>query len=349
MKKRMISIVSAAAVVVMVIGCSESNDTPKNPLKSLRTFDAGGFTIDKPNNWYLKTAGDGSSLGFVVCDPNKPMRRAFYFGTVGPVYMSQQQKQIDNNYVQMGGYPNSWMDMPVVQPLTPENFIMQIPYIARTQLAQRYMPEFPKLDNFQVISSTPQPSHIQGGTTSLIRGVFQEGNQVCEGMFLLTVAPYMPFMNGPGGGTCVGTSFIGITAPKNEFANYHAGLKKIVGSFNIKPEYLQRCLANQKVQWQGVIQAGKTLSETSDIIMNGWTRRNKTDDIIAAKRSDAMLEKERLYNPDTNKVYEFRSGFYEDHYQNNRNRYEMSNLQQLPANNHTLWNTATLNGAQELH
>jgi len=95
------------------------------------------------------------------------------------------------------------------------------------------------------------------------------------------------------------------------------------------------------------LKAGETLSETADLIMEGWERRNQTDDIIAEKRSDAILGNERLYDPDTGQVYEFENGFY-DKYNPERQRYKLFNLQPLPDDDHALWTAPAMDGYRAL-
>jgi hypothetical protein len=91
------------------------------------------------------------------------------------------------------------------------------------------------------------------------------------------------------------------------------------------------CLRQQQQQFQGILRTGKTLAETSDIIMESWEYRNKVDDIISEKRSDIMLGNVRVYSPDTGTVYETPLGFY-DEYNIRREQYNMDNLQLLPDN-----------------
>ena len=83
------------------------------------------------------------------------------------------------------------------------------------------------------------------------------------------------------------------------------------------------------------------------MIMDGWQRRNRSDDIMAAKRSDAILSRERLYDPGSGKVYEFENGFY-DKYKLNPQQYRLNNLQQLPNDHHDLWTAPTLDGPRHL-
>jgi len=310
---------------------------------TLETFNGGFFSIDKPQGWNIVTAGACSDFAFLIRDYNEPLRQVFYFGEVGPVYMSEEQKQIDYEYMSMGGYPISWIEMPVVDPLTPQNFLSQFHLIAQTSIAQSFMSQTPKLENFEVISATSQASFISGGTTELVRGIVVEDGKVAEGLFLVTVAPVLPAMSGPGGDIAYGFQVMGITAPKQEFRYLENTLASSLQSFTVSPSYVQNCLQQQAQTYAGILEAGKTLSESSDIIMEGWENRNKVDDIIAEKRSDAILGKERVYDPETGDVYEFETGFY-DNYNINREQYEMNNLQLLPDDNWDLWTKAPLEG-----
>ena len=81
--------------------------------------------------------------------------------------------------------------------------------------------------------------------------------------------------------------------------------------------------------------------------MQGWESRNKVHDVLAEKGSDAILGRERLYDPSSGEVYDFENGFY-DKYNLDRNRYEMNDLQLLPDEGHQLWMKAPLDGDKNL-
>jgi hypothetical protein len=338
--------ISVAILMLGAIFCANGGERHVTELK-LESFDGGFFSIDKPLGWKVITAGACASFAFLIRDPSQPLKQVFYFGEVGPVYLSEQQRQIDYQYMSMGGYPSNWIDMPVVYPLTPGNFLKQFHLIAKSKLAQGFMPQFPCLENFKVISSVAQASPMSGATTELVRALFTQGGDLGEGLFLVTVAPMLPFTGGPGGGIGFGFCILGITAPQNEFPTLEATLSKSIASFSFNQSYVQNCMAQQNQTYQGILKAGKTLSEASDIIVQGWENRNKTDDILSEKYSDATLGRERLYDPNTGEVYEFENGFY-DKYQLDQNKYEMNNLQPLPNDNHELWTKPTLDGHKHL-
>jgi hypothetical protein len=327
--------------------CADAGPEGHSTGLGLENFNGGFFSIEKPKGWSVITAGSCATFAFLASDPSEPLKQIFYFGEVGPVYLSEQQRQIDYQYMSMGGYPSTWIDMPVVYPLTPSNFLKQFHLIAKSRLAQGFMSQFPRLENFKVISSVAQPSPMNGATTELVRALFTQGEKLGEGMFLVTVAPMLPFTGGPGAGIGYGFCIVGIAAPQNEFRTLEATLSKSIASFTFSQSYVQNCMAQQAETYKGILKAGKTLSEASDIIVQGWENRNKTDDILSEKYSDVTLGRERLYDPNTKEVYEFENGFY-DKYRLDQNKYEMNNLQPLPGDNHDLWMKAPLDGYKHL-
>lgn len=305
----------------------------------LANYDGGVYTIQIPASWNIYTAGQCGELAFVARDRENRLNQVFFFGSIGPVYMSQEQKQIDWNYMNMGGYPVGWIEMPVINPLTPENFMLHFSDIASTRIAQQFMPQVPRFENFKAISITQRPSMIQDGKTEMIRALFTKQAKVGEGMFLCTAAPFMPFTGGPGGGNGYGFMVSGVTAAKRQFPQIVSILVKSIGSFKVNPAYVNQCIQASNATFQQVMRSSQTLQETSDLIMKGWQNRNKTHDIMAEKRSDAILGFERVYDPDTKETYQINPQFWEG-YKLNQQRFRMNNLQLLPDNNYKLWNKA---------
>jgi hypothetical protein len=365
-KMKHISVVFCLFIpIIFLLGCGDMPDKGADPVKSdfhvtdnktiahvkalkLEEYNGGFFSIKKPVGWDILTAGSCSVFAFYIKARQDNLNQIFYFGTVGPVYMSQQQKQIDSQYARAGGYAMPWQEMPVVYPLTPENFLQKWYAITNTNVARQFMNPVPQLKNIHILSSHQVSVGMGGYTkTKLIRAVFEKNNRVGEGLFLVTVAPYIPYTGGPGGGNAYGLMITGITASKRDFKFMEKTLVQSVRSFNISQQYVSNCFQMQQQVYRGIMRAGQTLRETSDIIMEGWERRNKTYDILAEKRSDVILGKERLYDPDTETVYEFDYGFYDD-YKYNKNAYNKTNLIPLPDKDYNLWNTAPLNGYEHV-
>jgi hypothetical protein len=309
------------------------------PTLKLEDYNGGFFSIKKPVGWNLVTAGSCSTFAFCIKDSEHPTNQIFYFNELGPVYLAEEQRTVDKNYVGMGGSLPPWFEMPVVNPLTPENFLSKFELIAETDIARKFMQNFPELKNIEIISVEEEESPLPGGKTKTIRALFRQGGDLGEGLFYVTVAPLIPLTGYAWGGTGFGYVIIGITSVKSDFRYLQETLTQSLRSLNISQSYIDNCLK----QALGILKAGQTLSETSDIIMSSWEDRKKVDDIISEKRSDAMLGNERVYNPETGTVYDVALDFYND-YNLHRERYKMNNLQALPDADWNLWTAPTESG-----
>lgn len=341
--------IAVLLVALCLPSCSRgpSSTTSRNIQLATGRFDGGFFSIDRPRGWEIVTAGSCSEFAFFLHDPDEPLRQVFFFGQAGPVYTHPLQRSIDQGYTALGGYPSPWLDMPLVSPLTPATFLEAFPALLQSELARSFMPSGPKVDEIRVVSSDGLPSALPGGEAALVRAIVAVDARAAEGLFSITVAPLLPFSGSPGGGIGAGFLITGIVAPKDEFPGLVDDLVRCVESFTIDDSYARNCLAQQEETYGAILQAGKTLSETSDLIMEGWEGRNETHDVLSEKWSDAILGKERLYDPDTGKVYEFDLGFREQ-YMPNREEYRLQNLETLPDDGYDLWMTPPLDGERHL-
>ena len=343
---------SIGLAALLIAGCSRSPSSPSagpeaGTRLSTTRYDGRFFTIERPKGWTLATAGACSDFSFFLCDPDRPLRQIFYFGQAGPVYTNSYQREIDRTYAAMGGYPTPWVDMPVVEPLTPGSFLAQFPLVLASEIGRAFMLNGPRLEQIQIVSSEPIASPISGGECALVRAVFLQDGALGEGLFCLTVAPLLPFSGSPGGSIATGFLITGVTAAKAEFGGLVDDLTRCAESFTIDDGYVADCTAQQEQTYQGILRAGKTLSETSDIIMRGWEERNQVHDVLSEKWADTILGKERLYDPDTGNVYQFGLGF-RDRYEANREEYRLRNLQPLPEDDYDLWMRSPLDGEQHL-
>lgn len=341
------------ASLLLMIACGGGGDdggtAPPPPTSlPLERYDAGFFTLDKPKGWTVTLAGRCSTFAFLAQDPTDPRWQVFYFGTIGPVYTSQQQKELDEWYVAHGGFAISWIDAPVVDPLTAQNFFAHWPAIADMDAAVAFMTRFPRLANLSSIASAAQDAMLPNGHTAHVRGLFTVGDEVAEGMFLATVVPFFPYNGNPGAGNAYGHLVCGISAPQNEFDQVSARLIDSLESFSVTQDYVDGCLAEQHQIWGAVAAAGRTLSEASDILWNGWQARSHGEDILAEQWTDAYRGVERVYDPATGTVFEVPAGWYEQ-YDRERALYDMDGLQPLPDGAWDLWMRTALDGSTNVH
>jgi hypothetical protein len=357
MSREVTSCARGLACLALLAACGGGGGgggTPGNP--DLERYDAGFFAIDKPRGWNVHTAGSCETFAFLLQDPQEPLGQVFYFGTIGRVYTTEAQKEFDAWYVSQGGYAIPWIDAPAIDPLTPENFMAHWPEIAHMSGAGTFMARFPHLEGLKLVSSVGRATLLPGvphTATGESRGIFQAGAEVGEGMFLATVAGPGPFgfctdpPSSPSGCTGNGHFVCGVTAPKAAFPARMALLIASLNSFTITQRYVDDCLAQAQRDFGAVAEAGRTLSEASDILWDGWQARSRSEDISAERYGDGFRGVDRVYDPDTGTVYEVPVGWY-DGYDANRSGYAMGDLQLLPSDvsYFDLWMRAPLGADQ---
>lgn len=322
MKRTVMALLLASALLIICLPSGAAGSKLK-----LVKHNGGFFTINKPAGWKVTTAGRGCTLAFLVRDPSCSLRQIFSFNEVGPFYASDQQKMSEINYVNSGGYPMQWLDMPVIYPLTTSSFFKNFHLIANTRIAKGFMPGMPHLESFSIVSTKKMKSPAAGFSIEVVRAIFKQDGKLGEGLFTGMIGPVQPY----GWGLYV----TGITAKRGELSKMQGSLIKSLRSFYLSKSYVDQCLREQQENFKGLLRAGKTMEEASDIITKGWQERSKVDDIMAEKRSDQILGKDRYYDPDTGEVYEFDI---------NSGDPARLGLKELPEHDYNLWMKPTHDG-----
>jgi hypothetical protein len=107
-------------------------------------------------------------------------------------------------------------------------------------------------------------------------------------------------------------------------------------------------VAQSQQQWGAVAAIGRTLSEASDMMMDGWQSRTAAQDIMAYKYNDAYNSAETLWDPTTGSVYQFDAGWY-NQYVLNPGAYNVSTLQPMPEDRVDLWEGPILDGTSHVY
>jgi len=310
----------------------------KTNLLQLTSWSDGAVSINMPLGWNIYTGGECATKSILARDPSAELKQVFYFSEAGPVYTNQELKTRDYNYMQMGGYNIPWFESPIVNPLTAENYLTNFSVLALTSFFQQAFPQVPVMTNIKIISAkeiADKPAYITDA--KLIRAEFQQNGKSGEGSFYIVTADM-------GIGLGYGMMFIGITAPKGLLDLIIPSLEKSLESYAISQGYVDACIQAQNQAAAGALKAGRILSESSDIIMDAWENKLETEQRMSEKYNDAILGSSRLYNPDTDEVYEITPEFY-DHYETHSNEFEMNYLEELPDDK---WSYAPLNGAKHI-
>ncbi len=320
---------------------------PSAPALNPVPFATDFLSILVPRGWQVVLVGGCSELGFRLYDPARPARQIFFFAQVGPFYVSQEQRQIDQQFMSRTGLSIPYIEMPVVAPLTAANLLSQWQNIGQTRAVREYMPRWPYLQDLFIVGSTGARSPVENGNTEVLRGIFREDADLGEGMFYATAAPGLPVNGQPGYGTAYGYLIAGIAAPKGEFPSLEPELVQCLARFNLNENYVKWCVQQSASRWTGILKPGEMLREVSDLIKSSWEKRPPAQDAASEKYRDTVRGVERLFDPATGQVYEFPKGFYEK-YNAERNRYQMDSLQPLPADAFDLWTKPVLQGNQQL-
>ena len=311
----------------------------KTELLQLRPWTDGAVSMNVPTGWNIYTGGQCATKSILARDLFSELKQVFYFSEAGPVYASQERKQEDQiNYLTLGGNKLPYLDSPLVSPLTAENFLNNFEALANMPFFQGAFPQVPIMTNVKIISKEEiinKPAYATDG--KLVRAEFEQGGKLGEGYFyIITVKDVI--------GLGYGVIFVGITAPKGLLDLITPSLKESLNSYTINQEYVTTCINANNKAVAGILKAGKMLNESSDTIMDVWENKLESEQRMSEKQSDAILEFSRLYNPDTDEVYEITPEFY-DYYQVHGDELEMNYLEELPDDK---WDYAPLNGAEHI-
>ena len=119
----------------------------------------------------------------------------------------------------------------------------------------------------------------------------------------------------------------GYTAEAAAFEAMQPVLAQSLASIRFTDAYNNQCLRMQQSGGQ-VAGAGQ---EIGDMQWEAWKERNRAQDIMHEKITDAIMGRERLYDPQTGRVWDAPTGFYDDIYNPYRQGFDMNNLQPLPS------------------
>lgn len=298
-------------------------------------YDGGYFSLKLPVGWMIQTMGQYNSFGFRAWNPDNSDYEIFYYGTLDCFNKSSAAKSWNQSMAGFGFPYNLYGDVPVVS----QNNAADLFYVWNdfASVVAKYSGtaypagfSFPQLNDFAVIESLPINTYFSNIATdeALVRGSFRSSRGTnCYGKFcasLYSVGTY--YMNGVDMLPLSALSVSGVLAPQDSFVEVEQVLSDAVYSLNFTDSYVTEAQNYIKQTAEGYMAANAALQATYDSYNAAWSARQTSYDIISQKNSDAALGYDRLYDPDTGKVYRAEQGFY-DNYNTNRDQYSNSNLQ----------------------
>lgn len=291
----------------------------------LEKYETADFSIMIPKGWTVTTGGVNMIHSIRVYDPNEPLNQMFVLLKADVLLHSQAAKDAWQYNYSMGNTQAAlFIAAPVLENPSTEGFYQIFSQYAdyATQMESSYSGYvFPKFDGFTVTERFASTSSMQAYALGdeLLRGTFTDNGKQGEGMFAASVVDFGTAMIAGGfngymlqqvdGGWYMAYNVMAITAAKDTFIEWESVLTDCMKTLQYSDSFVSATnqASNEKVALAQ--QISQNFNQTLDGIMSSWENRNKSQDIMSQKQSDATLGYERVYDTETNEIYRATNGF----------------------------------------
>lgn len=181
---------------------------------------------------------------------------------------------------------------------------------------------FPRFDNFTVTDRYPSASPMKSSALGdeQLRATFTDNSKEGEGLFAASVVDFGSFTISNGnvvgyqlqavdGGYYMAYNIVAVTAAKDTFIEWEGVLTDCFKTLQYSDSFVSTTnqASNEKVALAQ--QISQNFNATMDGFMSSWESRNRSQDIMSQKQSDATLGYERVYDTETNEIYKATNGF----------------------------------------
>lgn len=346
MKKiRVLSVILAAVLAASVTACG-GNETIMNSdgtkteqtergirvtqtaAKAVQTekYETADFSITIPKGWKVTSGGINIYHSIRVYDPNEPLNQMFILLKADVLLHSQAGKNAWQSLYNMGQASAAlFANAPVLANPSTEGFFGVFPQYTAfvTQIEPTYAGYvFPQFNNFTVTdrfaAADPLKAYALGD--ELLRATFTENGKQGEGMFSASVVDFGSLSISDGtvnnyqlqavdGGYYMAYNIVAITAVKDTFIEWESVLSDCMKTLEYSDSFVSATNQASNQQVAVANQISQNFNQTMDGMMASWESRNKSQDILSQKQSDATLGYERVYDTETNEIYRATNGF----------------------------------------
>jgi plasmid maintenance system killer protein len=209
---------------------------------------------------------------------------------------------------------------PLPQGITPERYVTDY-------MAQDFSVGGNKVSDVKILfyeNADISALNTGGITAKSMRISYLSNGVPCTGSF--TVATYQT-----GVSTAVGYLW-GIFSTKDNFNADAPDLLRIFYSIDYSSSSLSSCRNVLNTAWDGANKIGDSLRKSGEQMrqenLRMYEDKQARNDEFLEKFSDSILDRGRVYNPDTGEVYEVDPNFY-TYYDINRDQYNYQNMREL--------------------
>ena len=279
---------------------------PLASAQELVPYSCTEFSMNIPEGWSVKSSAmyTGMFHAIHVFDPENPVNQIFFMLKMEPMFPDE------NSRAMMALSSDLFGKYPILTNVSTQGVFEIFPQFADAMNATAdyadiqtpYIADFSVTESFE---STQGMSSV-AISPSILRADFTQDGTAGEGMF---TADVVPFAMGTGMGYYSVYNLTVLSAEKGTFQDWQPTLNKVLSSLNYTPEF-QSFAMSQSNQGAATSQSlSQSASEMSDSIMSSWENRNRSQDIMSQKQSDATLGYERIVDTETGNIYKIDNGF----------------------------------------
>lgn len=330
------ALIASLFLLLGLAACSKSGGPEGKPLGAepapsfdlaMTTLSTPDFTMEIPEGWTYKANPGNLGFGLVIYDPQVPERRIFYYYEFSPFMKSQGAKDFfRKNY----GAGSLFASCPVLEKGSVEEFYSKWNEYGDFLGAQGYPGLLDRFQNLEVVEAQPLDNYLKDYAldSAVLRTLFTlEGSSLpLEGLFSASVVSNMSYYQG-GLDMAPLTVYnaMGIMAPAHEFPALREVLEASLRTFSFTEAYVRSYVASNEAATQAILENARTMAAAADSYNRAWEGRQKVNDALSQKRSDATLGYDRLYDEETGEIYRAPVGWY-DQYDIHREEYERPQL-----------------------
>ena len=279
---------------------------PLASAQDLVPYSCTEFSMDIPEGWTVRSSAmyTGMFHAIHVFDPEKPANQIFFMLKMEPMFPDE------NSRVMMALSSDLFGKYPILTNVSTQGVFEIFPQFADAMNATADYADIqtPYIADFSVTESFESTQGMSSVAISpaILRADFTQDGTAGEGMF---TADVVPFAMGTGMGYYSVYNLTVLSAEKGTFQDWQPTLSKSLSSLDYTREF-QSFAMSQSNQGVATSQSlSQSASEMSDSIMSSWENRNKSQDIMSQKQSDATLGYERIVDTETGEIYKIDNGF----------------------------------------
>ena len=327
--KRIAALILAAALALLLTACGGEKVTiTPTAAKAVQTekYETADFSMTIPKGWQVTYGGTNIYHSIRVIDPNEPLNQMFVLLKAEVLLHSQAGKDAWQQSYSMGNTQAVlFAKAPVLENPSTEGFFKIFPQYAAFvgEVEPDYFGyEFPQLNNFTVTERYPSTSPMKSSALGdeQLRATFTDNGKEGEGLFAASVVDFGSYMISGGnvvgyqlqaadGGYYMAYNVVAVTAAKDTFIEWESVLTDCFKTLQYSDSFVSATnqASNEKVALAK--QISQNFNVTMDGFMSSWESRNKSQDIMSQKQSDATLGYERVVDTETGEIYKATNGF----------------------------------------